>query len=299
MQMTSCTYILPWSLPFDPASCPLSFSWLRYASTTLCANSVFDKFLMCGLASQLLSLMYLNCATVVPSLPKYAMWHLRHMRSVIIGPSLCLCTFSLVANTLFSHRLQSQPCIKLWIALSVLRGTGCGETQTNELHHTFLDRFLRFRYRRQLLGQSFFHRLALCSSSRMSFSFHVACLARLFVRGIVHPSFFFLLPLPTSYFLPLLLLLLLLLCCSHLCLELRRLVPCVGPASLNWLPSCPLTSWVLSVQHCQSMVPTPRVPTRFVPLSAQCIAVFGRANHWSPVPLRGNVRLCCVVAIFA
>ena len=54
------------------------------------------------------------------------------MRSVIIGPSLCLCTFSLVANTLFSHRLQSQPCIKLWIALSVLRGTGRGETQTNE-----------------------------------------------------------------------------------------------------------------------------------------------------------------------
>ena len=120
------------------------------------------------------------------------------------------------------------------------------------------------------------------------------CLFGSFVRGIVHPSFFFLLPLPTSYFLPLLRLLLLLLCCSHLCLELRRLVPCVGPASLNWLPSCPLTSWVLSVQHCQSIVPSPRVPTRFVPLSAQCIAVFGRANHWSPVPLRGNVRLCCV-----
>ena len=139
------------------------------------------------------------------------------MRSVIIGPSLCLCTFSLVANTLFSHRLQSQPCIKLWIALSVLRGTGCGETQTNEPCITlFLIAFFgldiadNFWDNPSFIGLQFAHLLA-CLPHSMLLVWLVCPWDR--------PSklLFFLLPLPTSYFLLLLLLLLLLLCCSHLC----------------------------------------------------------------------------------
>ena len=41
------------------------------------------------------------------------------------------------------------------------------------------------------------------------------------------------------------------------CVDLRELVSCLGPASINCLPSGPLTSWVLSAGLCQTSVLTP------------------------------------------
>ena len=137
----------------------------------------------------------MNCATVLSSLPKYAVPHLRHKLIVIMGPHLGLCissTTSLFVNNFSSHRLPSQTCSTFRFALSVLAGTLVAvQFKRRVLHQSCPGNFLGFKNCRPPAGiTSFFSSACLCSASRATSSFHVVSLAS-YLRGVVHPSFFF------------------------------------------------------------------------------------------------------------
>ena len=144
MNRTHSSFDMPVSLKYCPflsmqwhhvhTYCPLSQPSILFhvancdelPRPSLCTNIVFGIFRKCDLASDLLSLNYMNCATVLSSLPKYAVPHLRHKLIVIIGPHLGLCISSMTSlfvNKFYSHRLPSQTCSTFRFTLSMLAGT--------------------------------------------------------------------------------------------------------------------------------------------------------------------------------
>ena len=71
-----------------------------------CVQTLRLTCFLSGHASYLLSLMFLNCATVTSFLLKYTVQHLRRKLCVISGPPLCLCVSSMTMclwSTSFSH----------------------------------------------------------------------------------------------------------------------------------------------------------------------------------------------------